>query len=400
MIEKNIHAMETTSPGKALKNIKKTEPLYFASWLSKSIRQNIDGNDSSPFTFNAKSILESSRASRRLYAQSHRVNLLVNQLKGDKSRKKTAQESVWKAQHLSAYASHDDSADDFSIRFSAYSSLIEAERLSRQKGGFKQGVITADLDFDGEKEFLVQSKDINVFVFSTGGSVYQIDSIQARKPLLLASNDGIPAHPSFIDSFYPPSATPQAILSMEEADCGSFSSAPYTTKDSSRDTPTLELAREGYFQVDNKKIPLSLEKRFDVGHGKVTCAISIRNKSSECVELLYASPIEIATFIRERAIELRCDDTVSGLAIPIDCDRMTIRDVKSGLCVTVSSSASLLVETKKSFSKDSFASEREGAVIPGVTTLVHAKFTLQPDQECRVTTEISVSVKPPEEAVQ
>ena len=108
------------------------------------------------------------------------MRVLVGQLRGGKSRKKSAQEELWRGQCGDAYW-HGNGGGllNLPIRAAAYSSLIEAERITRSKGIFSPGIIRADLDFDGEKEILYQGSDYNAYIKLEDASLAEFDSFRS-----------------------------------------------------------------------------------------------------------------------------------------------------------------------------------------------------------------------------
>jgi hypothetical protein len=111
-----------------------------------------------------------------IYSKMMYTGAIINQLKGDKVRKRTAREELWKAQgwdvlcHLG-----DGGAYKSSLRNAAYRSLLDAEGITREKGSFVTSVLPLDIDFDGQKEYLFQNKNINFYVRPLGAAIFEFD---------------------------------------------------------------------------------------------------------------------------------------------------------------------------------------------------------------------------------
>ena len=123
------------------------------------------------------------RHPRRLliYAKMQYVHILVNQIRGDKYRKKSAQEFLWQSQNCFPYVKeerNDNSAFLF-IR-KAYSYLIEAEHYSHEPGVFTTSIQSVDCDFDGIEEYLFHGKHINAYLHRLGGSIFELDFFPSR----------------------------------------------------------------------------------------------------------------------------------------------------------------------------------------------------------------------------
>jgi hypothetical protein len=102
------------------------------------------------------------------------VNMLINQLKGDKSRKLNAREELWKAQDSGLFSGGEDLRNS-SLRKAAYRSLLSAERITREKGKFVSSLAQYDFDLDGADEYLFQDSKINCYIQLTGAGIFELD---------------------------------------------------------------------------------------------------------------------------------------------------------------------------------------------------------------------------------
>ena len=111
-----------------------------------------------------------------LYSKMIFTHILINQLRGDKYRKRAAREELWKAQGCDAFWHIGDGGlHGNDLRKAAYRSLIEAEKIAREKGVFCPSVSPVDFDLDGEREYLFQGAELNCYVRTEGGSVFELD---------------------------------------------------------------------------------------------------------------------------------------------------------------------------------------------------------------------------------
>lgn len=119
-----------------------------------------------------------------LYARMIYVQTLVNQMKGDKYKKRSAMESLWAGQNHAAYIGK--TYNSFSVsekkryRITTYKNLIEAEVSTRQKGVFIPSLFKNDFDMDGLDEYLYQGESYNASIHQEGGSVFEIDYLKER----------------------------------------------------------------------------------------------------------------------------------------------------------------------------------------------------------------------------
>lgn len=117
--------------------------------------------------------------SNKLYSKMMFVNVLVNQIRSDRSRKKSAREELWKGQNNYAYwPGSVNGIQNVETRIKAYNSLIEAEKLSREKGIFDSSIMLTDFDMDGQNECIFQGQNINAYIHNFGGCMFELDFLQ------------------------------------------------------------------------------------------------------------------------------------------------------------------------------------------------------------------------------
>ncbi len=155
--------------------------------------------------------------SANMYAKMNYVHLLVNQLRGDKSRKKTAREELLKSQGLGAFI-HVESGGIYSnrLRKAVYRAQIMAEKITRQKGSFAPCLMVQDFRLDGFNDYLFLGNELNVYVKPKGGTIFELDHLPKQwnyldtmarhgEPYLDATAvlDRVPRS-GFMDFFLPP----------------------------------------------------------------------------------------------------------------------------------------------------------------------------------------------------
>jgi len=154
--------VETTLPSKILKNnyvFKKGSFPDSSAFL----------NDYNPRRF----LIEHDEANC-IYSKMIFTNVLISQLKGDKCRKTNAREELWRAQDASLFSPGNGHLRG-DLRKEAYSSLLRAERLTRDKGKTISSLIQYDFDLNGIKEFLYQDSKINCYIQLKGAGVFELD---------------------------------------------------------------------------------------------------------------------------------------------------------------------------------------------------------------------------------
>jgi len=185
-IQKDGGTYETTTPGRWLKTARELGRAYFPSSGSRLLSERSapvprpGAKEAGFLPYSPRRLLLRYPESAALYSKMHYVRILVSQLRGDKSRRKSAQEELWKGQCGDAYW-HSDSGGLLSlpVRASAYASLIEAEKTTRHKGSFVPGIIRTDLDFDGEKEIVFQGVEYNAYLSMREAALGEFDSLRS-----------------------------------------------------------------------------------------------------------------------------------------------------------------------------------------------------------------------------
>jgi hypothetical protein len=207
--------LEMSLPGKFLKTAGPLKRAYFPSSADSGFMSQLD--DGRRFScLQPRRFLMSYAEANNLYSKMYFTHTLINQLRGDKARKKTAREELWKAQGADAFcrtAGRDIACSP--VRKHAYKSLISAERITREKGNFAPSLLTFDFDLDGEAEYLFQDKNVNCYVKAEGASVFELDYLPKGWNYL----DTFSPHRSFrryafMDRFLDPGVSPDVLEAL------------------------------------------------------------------------------------------------------------------------------------------------------------------------------------------
>jgi hypothetical protein len=121
---------------------------------------------------NPRRILVDCPGANGLYAKTIYTHGVINQLRGDKVRKRTALEEFWKAQDSFLFGEPHISS---SLRKAAYKALLEAEKIAREKGKFTPSLSVFDYDLDGEGEYLFQDDKLNCYIKTGGAGIFELD---------------------------------------------------------------------------------------------------------------------------------------------------------------------------------------------------------------------------------
>lgn len=166
-------SVDFTAPSKIHHNFKRPPKAYFPGSLSLDA---LSEGASAPKYEPSRQFLIQYLEANCIYSKMLFTGLLINQLKGDKSRKRTAREEIWKAQVYDAFCpSVNGGIYRHTVRKAAYKALLEAEKISREREDFTPSLLAFDFDMDGKEEFLFQEEHVNCYVKHQGASVFELD---------------------------------------------------------------------------------------------------------------------------------------------------------------------------------------------------------------------------------
>jgi hypothetical protein len=184
---------ETVIPGKLVKGLKNLRKRCFP-----------DSSDTEDRISSRRFIIVHPEAGG-IYAKMVFTNVLINQLRGDKSRKLSAHEELWKAQGSALFCKTGEAGlHNHLLRNAAYSALLGAERITREKtrrtSAFVPSLVPYDFNMDGAQEWLFQDIRLNCYVQSTGGGIFELDYLPKAWNYL----DTCSGRSAFADRLLPP----------------------------------------------------------------------------------------------------------------------------------------------------------------------------------------------------
>ncbi len=210
-----------------------------------------------------------------MYAKMMNTHVLVNQVRGDKYKKKSAQNELWKGQSHHAYWNGGAvGIYENELRKAVYRSLIEAEKITRATEIFAPSILSVDYDMDTLIEYLYQGSELNAYIHSLGGALFELDFLPASWNYLdtMVDHEKIEApdaplsrsyeRKAFLDHFFSPGASLQEFQGGTLAECGDFLARPYEMVELNRALPELLMRRDGEVHAGGVRSPLRVEKRF------------------------------------------------------------------------------------------------------------------------------------------
>jgi hypothetical protein len=327
--------VETVNPGRMLKNLKEIQKLC----IPDSTR---DADSVPPRRF----IIVNPEAGG-IYSKMIFTNMLINQLRGDKSRKLSAHEELWKSQGSDLFCSTGQRLRNHVIRNAAYAALLRAEQVTRDKGKFTPSLVPFDFNLDGVEEWLFQDAKINCYVQSVGGGVFELD----YQPKAWNYLDTCGGRFAFADRLLPKDT------SVETAGHDSIKGAA-AHQDAARLSARL-CYKERYELVELDKVRrklrlllrqapasvfgnIEIEKLYQVKKDSIYVGYTITNSGTATEAFLFVPRIDLAlpgegeSFARFYACKPDAADApVSSLLRKVDC--LKIHDIKNEVQIILSS---------------------------------------------------------------
>jgi len=264
-----------------------------------------DNSRPSPFY---RDFLTRYRESGLLYAKMMHIEVLTNQLRGDKYRKRNAKEELWRGQEHYAYW-HGPSGGIYNsrLRHAAYSALIEAEKATRERGIFKAALSSVDFDMDGQKEFLYNGLNFNAYVHSVGGALFELDYLPVSRNYLATFSrypedyhppatreqgyDKYPRH-AFLDHILHPEDGPESFERSAYRSRSPFPGRRYEVLEAVRDQPRVTLSCRG--PVNGGGEVLEIRKTYRFRRNNLEVDYQLTNLTPQSLSFPWGTEINLA----------------------------------------------------------------------------------------------------------
>ena len=298
-----------------------------------------------------------------MYAKMMNTHVLVSQVRGDKYKKKAAQNELWKGQSHHAYW-HNGSGGiyDNGLRKAVYHSLIEAEKITRATEIFAPSIISVDFDMDNSIEYLYQGSELNAYIHSRGGAMFELDFLPASWNYLdtmvdreeECSEDGASSvgegqpcayqRKAFIDHFFTDGCALGDFERGRHSEAGDFVSGLYELVDLNRALPELLMRRTGSISSGGVPQPAAIEKRFVFRPRSIDVYYKVSNLGPDQLSARFGVEINLSLAARSADCgrlflldEDRKKEIESGATEIEGVKGLLVRDVRNEVSVTLSS---------------------------------------------------------------
>lgn len=278
------------------------------SWLRRVIPDMSNQGDDLWRSF--RSVMEIYPESGRLYAKMQHTHVLVNQVRGDKYRKMTAREELWRGQSHFAYW-HNPTGGVYrsTLRKATYAALIEAEKTTREQGIFIPSLSRVDVDLDGEEEILYQGNEINAYVDRTGACVFELDYLAKnwnyldtfrRRPEAFHDEASVAAgyddwqRAAFVDHFLEPGHDRASFARGERRQVCRLDAVDYELANLDKEHSTASF--RALCRTDDGLAEITIEKRYRFVKNRVELEYRLTNQGMESVTFDHATEINLSFY--------------------------------------------------------------------------------------------------------
>ncbi|MDR0599210.1 MAG: DUF1926 domain-containing protein [Treponema sp.] len=318
--------MEATTPGKVYKTCGALPRVYFPPSYGQPRAQPRD-------------FLIRYPEANNLYSKMYYIHSLIYQLRGDKSRKQTAKEELWKAQGVETFSLDGGRGlSSFPIRAYSYRAILAAERITREKD-FKPSLLSFDFDLDRTAEYLFQDKNSNFYVRSRGAVIFELDHILKGWNYLNTFSGGSYRRCAFMDRLLPGDYIPGGPYSFPENSrfCGE---EEYSVSNLDR-----QKLKSTFTLPPKKDIPfgfIEIQKTYKLEKNTLQLSYVLRNRGDEKTILCFVPQFDLSLADEEARLLFRKsqgEEEPRGVKTPGEVRRfsaMEEQDPKQSASMTIS----------------------------------------------------------------
>jgi alpha-amylase len=275
-----------TASGFLKKNQQALERSYFSSTTYDELcRRTGQPARASSGSQSWKQFLAYDDAANQLYNKMVYVHLLVSSLRGDKYKKKSAYDDLWKAQNWWGFLGGGPDGTLALHRQKSFAALLNAEALLRDRAGFQASLTSQDLDLDGVKEYLYQGLSYNLYVDPVGGQVFEWDFLDRPWNYIDAGESDPPAQ-GFVDRFFR--------IDRPDTDAAAFFHREYRLVELNREHRTFQLMAVDSLEGSQGRQPLRLKKSFAFEDDTLTVEFELELLTGPSWEGWFSSEVNLS----------------------------------------------------------------------------------------------------------
>lgn len=231
-----------------------------------------------------KKILCQNHFAYEMYKKIMYVSVLTNQIRGDKQRKISATQQMWKSQNAFFFMEvAKEPEKNRNLIFDFYKNLLLAEKTARDQQ-FSDIFAQYDFNLDGLDEYISQTKNINAYVCLFGAKIFEYDFLLAHKNYCAVP---VPETGMFLDYFLDEN---DLNVIHEKEPKHSLKNEQYQQVKYSAQKSFLALR----VKTNYKGMPISLKKNYSFNGDFISVQFIIKNESEKRLSTIFASSLNIA----------------------------------------------------------------------------------------------------------
>ncbi|MCF7943972.1 MAG: DUF1926 domain-containing protein [Spirochaetia bacterium] len=297
-LEKNDIKLDL--PSLSLKNILKNRGHLKAGWYNHEF---IDDE-----TIDFHDMLHKYPEAFTTYNKMFYIQKLIAGIRKDKSRKKSASLEVMKSQSaMYFWPEKNGGIYKNYLRKEQHKHLIEAEKITREKGVFTTSLNTFDLDADERDEYIYRGKNITAVIDSKGASLSSLDYLVSSWNYLDTftgrQNDDFFISPykygescrqnCFSDIF---TSHPDITIEKKYDKNSSINLEQdlYEVKDYDKESKVVCLTNTIHEVIDQKVVSVNIEKQFLCRSNSVEVKYEIKNTTDNPLDIYFISELNLS----------------------------------------------------------------------------------------------------------
>jgi alpha-amylase len=273
-----------------------------------------------------------------LYAKMQYVNILVSQIRGDKYRKSSAREELWKGQQACVYWPSPCFGGIYrnALRKKTYQALISAEKITRQKGVFIPSIVTADFDMDRRTEYLYQGNEMNAYIHTLGARLFELDYLPKSWNYLdtmarsreTAENSiaDFYSRKTFIDHFFDETVSVDDFENLNFSRASFFGEAPFELVKCDRERSELVLEYTGDVSCGETAGRVRIIKKFIFKGSGINLYYTMTNAGTQNLSLLFGCELNFS-FVSKKADDLKIFRSEEESRLPVSPEKTVLKNV-------------------------------------------------------------------------
>lgn len=262
-----------------------------AKWVPSAYKES-DGRFNSSVSI--YDFMETYPQSKALYNRMLYIGMMVNQFKGDKMRKKSAREKLWQAQNGAGMIFSTEGVHyNAQAHQQCYRYLMDAEKILREDGNFKESILCFDYNSDGENEYVCRMDNYFSYISLLSGAIYELDVLKnagnyADNLHRIEKFDGCEDdyfRGIFVDHLFNEVQFESYVNGLPSGD-GVFSKVQYSELKFSRHHNEVQLCANAYFGAS--KQPVYLRKKYIINSTGMNVQYIIKNLSDKPLNAKFA----------------------------------------------------------------------------------------------------------------